>query len=807
MADPLSPLTVPPQAVADYLSGYHPAPGVADELFDTEGHIRPVWADLVATLHQLTPEQIAARFEQGNQYLRDAGVYFRQYSNDPLQERDWPLSHIPVILHESEWAGICDALAQRADLLELVMADLYGPGRLVSEGHLPADLIAGSREWLRPMVGIAPVGGHFLHLLAFEIGRSPDGSWFVLGDRTQAPSGAGFALENRMATGRIFPERVTRARIQRLAGFFGAFRDAINGLARAQGRGSGAAILTPGISNDTYWEQTYIARYLGMMLLEGEDLLVENGRAMVRTIDGPQPLGVLWRRVDGSFADPLELDGASRIGTPGMVEALRQGRLGLVNALGSGVLEMRAMLAFLPRISKILTGAPLAMPNIATWWCGGEAERAHVRDNAAQMLIGPAFSCDLPFDLGGASALGGTFRGDGRHGTIAEWLEAQAGQLVGQEAVTLSTTPVWDEGRIQPRPMTVRVFAARTAQGWRFMPGGYARIGKSGDATALAMQRGGSVADVWILSDQDVPEETLAPPPQVGEFQRQSPGILPSRAADNLFWLGRYVERGEDVIRLIRALHLRLAGTDNTADPLLTGLRTYLTELGVDPDLPVPAGLLQRIATARGCAAQVRDRFSVDGWAALGDLERTAQGMAATARPGDDTARAMSVLLRKMAGFSGLVHENMYRFAGWRFLSFGRALERADALAALLLRFADIAAPVGSFDIAVEVADSVITHQRRYRVETGRDTVVDLLALDADNPRAILFQIRRLRALAEDLPGADDHGRPGPLLTALLPLEAELRVALPDDLTAERLTAIRAGLQNLSEILTASCLR
>ncbi|MFN4172814.1 MAG: circularly permuted type 2 ATP-grasp protein [Pseudorhodobacter sp.] len=797
----------PPATPTDYFSDYRPVPGVADELFDLKGQIRPVWAAFVQNLRQLSPEQIGARFEQGNQYLRDAGVYFRQYSNDPLQERDWPLSHVPVILHEGEWSGICAALSQRADLLERVMADLYGPARLVAEGHLPADLIAASREWLRPMVGIAPAGGHYLHLLAFEIGRSPDGSWFVLGDRTQAPSGAGFALENRMATGRVFPERATRARIHRLAGFFGAFRDAINALARAQGRGSRAAILTPGMSNDTYWEQTYIARYLGMMLLEGEDLLVENGRALVRTIDGPQPLGVLWRRVDGSFADPLELDAGSHIGTPGLVEALRHGRLGLVNALGSGVLEMRAMLAFLPRISEVLTGAPLAMPNIATWWCGAEAERAHVRDHAANMLIGPAFSCDLPFDLGAEAALGGTFRGEGPHRSIADWLQAEAGQLVGQEAVTLSTTPVWDDGRIQPRPMTVRVFAARTPEGWRFMPGGYARIGRSGDATALAMQRGGSVADVWIVADNDVPEETLVPEPAQGAFQRQGDGILPSRAADNLYWLGRYVERCEDVIRLIRAWHLRLAGTDNGADPLLTGLQTYLTDLGVDPAQPVPEGLLARISAARGCAAKVRDRFSIDGWAALGDLERTAQAMAATARPGDDTARAMTVLLRKMAGFSGLVHENMYRFAGWRFLSFGRALERADALASLLLRFADIGAPVGSFDIAVEVADSVITHQRRYRVETGRDTVIDLLALDADNPRAILFQIRRLRGLAEDLPGADDHGRPGPILRALLPLEAGLGVANPADMSAERLAEIRATLLDVSDILTSTCLR
>ncbi|AOZ69423.1 hypothetical protein LPB142_08955 [Rhodobacter xanthinilyticus] len=796
----------PPQ---DLFAAYGLTPGVADELFDAQGQMRPVWRRFVERFTRLSDAEIAARFERGNQYLRDAGVFFRQYSNDPLAEREWPLSHIPVILHEREWEGICAGLAERADLLERVMADLYGPGRLVAEGHLPAELIAGSRQWLRPMVGVAPKGGHYLHFLAFEIGRSPDGSWFVLGDRTQAPSGAGFALENRMATGRIFPERFPRAHIHRLAGFFGAFRTAMTGLAQGPGgRERGTAILTPGPSNDTYFEQTYIARYLGMMLLEGEDLLVEDGQAMVRTIMGPQPLGVLWRRIDAAFADPLELDPTSQIGAPGLMEAVRQGNLAMVNALGSGVLEIRAMMAFWPRIAEVLTGKPLAIPNIATWWCGGGPERAYVEQNAARMMIGSAYAVDLPFDLGATTALGTKFRDSARE-SIADWLTQEGGQLVGQEAVTLSTTPAWVEteagGRVLPRPMTVRVFAARTPSGWQFMKGGYARIGRTGDAGALAMQRGGSVADVWVVADQPVKPETLIPPST--EFRRTTSGTLPSRAADNLYWLGRYVERTEDAIRLIRAYHLRLAATDNPADPRLKALESFLAPYGYTLDEPIPEALIGRIEIARGCAAKVRDRFSTDGWAALGDLVKTARQMSRTARPGDDCARAMSVLVRKITGFSGLVHENMYRFSGWRFLSFGRALERADALAAMLTVFADPQAPAGSLDIAVEVADSVITHQRRYRVETSRDTVIDLLALDGDNPRSILFQIQRMRALAMALPDAVTNGRLAPLSRALVPIQSALQVAEPREITSERLIALRGEIAAASDLLTTAYLR
>ena len=825
-----------PKTEPNLFADYRPPAGVGDELFDENGEMRPVWRRFVDRFARLSPAEVRSRFERADQYLRDAGVFYRQYSNDPLAERDWPLSHIPVILHEDEWAKICAGLTQRADLLEQVMADLYGPGQLVADNHLPAELIARSPHWLRPMVGVTPRGGHFLHFLAFEIGRSPDGSWFVLGDRTQAPSGAGFALENRMATGRIFPERFPRAYIHRLSGFFGEFRTAMEALASPPWETTRTGgILTPGPSNDTYYEHTYIARYLGMMLLEGEDLLVENGEAMVRTIEGPKPLGMLWRRIDAGFADPLEFDPGSQIGTPGLMEAVRAGNLSMANALGSGVLEMRAMMAFLPRISEVLTGQPLALPNIATWWCGGAAERAWVRDNAQNMLIGPADAVDLPFELEASAALGGEFRGQTSGGSIADWLERQGGRLVGQEAVTLSTTPAWSEdggnlpeearakgretvgratdaadadaaGRVVPRPMTVRIFAVRTPKGWQFMKGGYARIGRSEDATALAMQRGGSVADVWVVSDRPV-YRSVPTAPAEGDFRRAAPSILPSRAADNMYWLGRYVERTEDAVRLIRAYHLRLAATDNRKDPRLKALRDYLDLYGFDLNQTIPDALIARIANARGCAGKVRDRFSTDGWSALNDLLKTASRMTATAQPGDDCARAMSVLVRKIAGITGLVHENMYRFSGWSFLSFGRALERADSMASLLAKFTDPEAPEGSLDLAVEVGDSIITHQRRYRVETSRDTVVDLLALDADNPRALLFLIRRLRRLAEGLPGAQEHGRPSGLLRAILPLEAEIACANPSEVTSERLWQLRGDLAAISDRLSSAYLR
>lgn len=787
-------------ARVDPLAGYRPLPGVPDELMTPNGAMRPGWGPLIRLLADQTADEVTHRFARGNQYLRDAGVFFRQYGDKDSPERDWPLSHIPVVIPESQWQGLAAGLIQRADLLEQVVADLYGANRLVAGGHLPAGLIAQSPEWLRPLVGVSPPGGHFLNFVSFEIGRGPDGQWWVLGDRTQAPSGAGFALENRMATARVFSDLYAQSNVLRLAGFFRAFRDTLEGM--HGDRGARSAILTPGPLNDTYFEHAYIARYLGLMLLEGEDLVVLNGRLMVRTVAGPEPVSVLWRRLDAAWMDPLELNGASSLGVPGLVDAVRRGNLSVVNALGTGVLETRALMAFLPRICRELTGGPLAISNIATWWCGTAPERAHVLTNAADMAIGPALSTRAPFEALERGA--GWFRA-APDAPLAERLERDGALLVGQEAVTLSTTPAWVDGRLEPRPMSLRVFLARTAEGWQVMPGGYARIGRGDDPAALAMQRGGSVADVWVVSDRPVERETLVA--RTGAYHRPDPGTLPARAADNLFWLGRYVERAEGTMRLLRAWHLRLAETADPGAPLLADLTGFLSDFDIDPRQRIPEALHATLGSAIYSASKIRDRFSVDGWMALNELARTARRMSGTVTPGTDGAGAMRVLLRKLSGFSGLVHENMYRFSGWRFLTMGRALERATSMAAVLARFADEAAPDGGLDLAVEVGDSVMTHRRRFAVATTRETVVDLLALDGANPRAILYQLEELRTQIALLPGAEGGGRLSEPARAVLMLHTGLAVLPPEDVTTDALFAVGDGLAELSNLVSEQWLR
>ena len=785
------------------LAGYRALEGTPDELMGPNGQIRSAWAGLISALDGMSPADLSQRITRGEQYLRDAGVFYRRYGPQDSSERDWPLSAMPVLIDENEWATINTGLTERAELLEQVVADLYGNNTLVANGHIPASLVADNPEWLRPLVGIKPRSGHFLHFVAFDIGRGPQGQWWVLGDRTQAPSGAGFALENRIATSRIYSDIFASSNVHRLAGFFRTFRDTLLGL-RAEDE-SRVGILTPGPMNDTYYEHAYIARYLGLMLLEGEDLTVRDGRLMVRTVAGLRPISVLWRRLDAAWADPLELEENSRLGTPGLLGAVRDGTITMVNALGSGILETRAFLAFLPRVSEALMGRSLAIPNVATWWCGQEAERNYVKANAANMTIGDAFATRLLFDHDDITTPKSSIASTA-HADMEGFIDRGAGLLVAQEVITLSTTPAFKDGVLSPHPMSLRVFLARSANGWKVMPGGFARIGPAGNSSSLAMQSGGAAADVWIVSKKPVRTETMMEHPST-PFVRQQQAVLPSRAADNLFWMGRYVERAENTIRMLRAFHLRLVETGSVETLLLKQVSEYLTAIGADPSKGLPVGVVQTLSSATAAASHVRDRFSLDGWLALDDLSKTVSKMVKTATPGDDMARAMSVLLRKLSGFSGLVHENMYRSMGWRFLSIGRSLERASSLVSLLAVFTDGNAVDGSLDLAVEVADSTMTHRQRYAVSTNRSTIIDLLALDPLNPRSIIYQLNQISDHMAFLPGVEAHSQLSPLQSVILQTRTNLAVKLPETVDTETLNILSAEISQLSNLLTSGYLR
>lgn len=717
------------------LAGYRPAPGGFDEALDSGGDVRPVWRRFAEGFARLPEESLNRRTARGEQFLHDAGVFFRRHGAGGGGGRTWPFSPVPLILREGEWRRLAGGLVERAGLLEAVMADLYGEGRLVAEGLLPAGPVAANPAWLRPLVGVRPASGHWLHFVAFDVCRRPDGRWQVLRDRTDSPAGAGIALETRLATQRVFQELFQESHVHRLAGFFRAFRDAMGALDRVGGGRVGMLTAGPGGAN--YFEHAYLARYLGFLLFEGEDIAIGSGMATIRTVAGPRPLGVLWRRLRSGRADPLELDERSAAGVPGLVDAIREGALSAVNALGSGVLEDPALAPRLPKISESGGGPAAGSPE--GWW-------------AAAPEPGP-----------------------------------------------FSTAPAWTGGALRARPVTLRLFLARTADGWRAMPGGYARLG------GASAEDPGAVADIWAVSDQPVPIDTMAAHPS-DTYRRPLPGALPSRAADNLFWLGRYVERAEAAIRLLRAFHLRVAETGSRDNPLQASLRDYLRDLPLDPGENLPQGLLRTLDSALVCASRVHDRFSIDGWTALRNLNEAAEEMARMARAGDDTARIMTSLLHRLAGLSGLIHENMYRFTGWRFLILGRELERASGMASALAHFADPAAPEGALDLAMEIGDCAMTYRRRYSLGAHRNMVVDLMVFDAMNPRSVLFLLERMRNLIALLPGADAHGVMSPLARAVLRAHAAIAVETPETVDRAALDALGERLDELSDLVSGAYL-
>src|SRR5271170_8087228 len=375
------------------ISGYRPLNGVFDEMMDGDGRVRPHWQPFLTMLAALGGDEINRRFAAADRYLRDSGVFYRVYEDATGIERPWPLSHIPLIIDAGEWRQLEAGLIQRAELLEAVLADSYGPGTLTRDGRLPAALIAGNPEFLRPLVGVEPPGGAHLRFYAVDVGRGGDGRWWVLNDRAQAPSGAGYAIENRLALSRAIPDIYRTARVERVAPFFQAFQAELVSLNRQDD--ARTCLLTPGPLNETYFEHAYLARYLGLLLVEGEDLSVEDDGVFIRTVSGLRRTEVILRRVDADFSDPLELNAASRLGVAGLLQAVRDGKIVIVNSLGAGLVEARAMLAFLPALAPIVLGAELKVSNVATWWLGRADMREEMIEKLDTMVIAAAFTEQL----------------------------------------------------------------------------------------------------------------------------------------------------------------------------------------------------------------------------------------------------------------------------------------------------------------------------------------------------------------------------------------------------------------------------
>ncbi len=746
-----------------------------DEMFVALNEPRPHYAALHARLRQEGPKQWRGLFNEVDRQIRDNGVTYNVYSDNEGTSRPWLLDPLPLIIPTAEWCGIEQAVIQRARLFNHLLADLYGPQTLLTQGKLPPALILGQPAFLRPAVGITPSQSLYLHLLAVDLARSPDGRWWVISDRTQAPSGLGYALENRLIVSRLFPDLFQKLRVRRLAPFFATFRDSLTALAPKGEGPTHTVLLTPGPYNETYFEHAFLARYLGFPLVEGSDLTVRDGAVWLKTLLGLRRIQVILRRLDDDFCDPLEFRADSTLGVPGLMDAVRRGQVLVANMLGSGILETGALAGFLPGLCEALLQESLLMPNVATWWCGEPSALQDALSQIKQLVFksatphrrfGPVFGEDL--DAAACQQLAMT-------------VNEAPNEFLAQELVALSRVPVLQrqsEPTLQARSVGLRVFAVATPSGYVVMPGGLARTSSEQDVRILSNQRGGGSKDVWVCGEfASSPVSLLHRPVSVSDLVRSGAG-LSSRVVENLFWFGRYTERSDHLARYLRVALTRIA--EYTEAPLewaglaalgvrmglLTGEREEVvitTELlNSISDKTVEGGLAAQILHLSRTGFQLRERLSADNWRTLHALAYTLEQQPMVQNA---LLQAIARLDRAISLFmtlSGFALDGMTRDPGWLFLALGRRIERLQFQIQALMEAINMPEAANP-EWLLEVSDSIMTYRSRYMARPEWLAVLDLLIADESNPRGLAFQtssignyLKQIGTLLGPIQGAAD---------------------------------------------------
>lgn len=726
---------------------------------------RPHWAHMMESLREIGPEELGRRWTHAERRIRENGITYNIYS-DPLgANRPWKIDILPFLISANEWRFIEEGIIQRAQLLNLILEDLYGPQNLVAGGHFPAALLYANPAFLRPLVGVRVPAQSYLHMLAVDLARSPDGQWWVLADRTQAPSGSGYALENRTIVADVFPDLFRTSNVLRLAPFFRAQREALIKLAQCDN--PRIVLLTPGPHNETYFEHSYIARYLGFTLVEGADLTVRDRCVYLKTVDGLEKVDVILRRVDDSFCDPLELRSESLLGVPGLVDAIVAGNVKVANALGSGLIETAAVMPFLPGLSRYLLGKNLKLPSVATWWCGETYALDWVLNHLDSVVVKPAFPT-----LGREPVFGAEIP-QAEKSKFAAQLKTRPHEYVAQEQIALSTAPVWEGGHLISRSVVLRAYVLNTGNGWIAIPGGLVRVAEA-QGSVVSMQRGGHSKDAWVLWDGPVDTfSMLRPRSEPVELHRVARAV-PSSVADNVFWLGRYVERAENVARILRSMISRVQRADDSELGCLIRLHGCLesrhsklpkaktrrpTSLEFEQELislltntKRPDSLASTLAEISRVGGNVRERLSGDMNFLISQLRDSIQ-----IEPDTEFLEYPAMLtacLELLSAFSGMERENINRGSGWLFMSIGRRLERAIYLARQLR---EVTTPLAEQDwpfleCLLEVADSSVSYRTRYFTTLQPLALLDLLMADETNPRSLDFQLSHLGDLYEKLP-------------------------------------------------------
>lgn len=783
----------------NWMSGYRPPEGFYDETLNPGGQPRPLWGPISERFGCIDADSWVSRERQLQRLIADNGITYNVFGEDEAPLRPWTLDLLPLVISQTEFDHIESALAQRVHLLNLILQDVYGRQTMLQGGKMHPYLVFANPSFLRPCHGLLPANHRHIHLYAADLARAPDGNWWVLADRVESASGLGYAVENRVLMSRVLPQVMRDTGVHSLQPFIRNFCRSVESLAPQSKDSPNIALLTAGPQHDTYFEQSFLARNLGYSLVEGADLTVRNNRLFMKTIGGVQSIDVLLRRVDSRQTDPLELENESLLGVPGLLNVVRQGNVSMANALGSGFVETTAMLAFLPWFSRNYLGEDLEMPSVATWWCGQPRELEYVIDNIDSLAIKPTF-----WTAHAKTSFGPLLTQEQKLDLI-EKLRRNPERFCAQEIVSHATIPVVRDRSLEHRHFRSRVFLMSDGNGWRMMPGGLVRYASEKSDLVVSMQRGGHSKDTWVIQDHtrtddlrvDTAESALIVPP------RQT-NDLPSRVAENLFWLGRYVERTEAQARLLRVISNLLinesdealnqiigpfleqiepagtpdpATTDESAKGAILFAEAEQLTLAAALDHDNPASLVSNLEHIERAAGKVKELLSIDTWRRLRRLKHLDVRTDDQNRSvfDDGLADLIDGALDNLASFVGNLTDNMTRTHGWRFLQVGRRLERGLSIAQLFKSVFSDPANVGPTQVSalLEWADSSITYRRRYLNALRPERALDLLCFDETNPRSLAFQAAGLRELLAALPHADQSTR-HPIDTCALRLYSRL---------------------------------
>lgn len=808
-------------------------PGVEgiDEMVDGARALRPHWRALIGAIAGLGEGGLAERARRLDAAFEDEGIAAMLPGAAPgLENAAWRCDPVPLPIPAREFAALEIGLAQRASLMEAVLGDLYGRQTLLADGILPPALVFANPGFLR--LPPRPQGaGRFLDSYAADLIRGPDGAWMVLADRCNVAGGIAYARENRRLVARVMPEAGRGMQVRQLRPFFDHWQDALQRMARsvatarAAGRSSpGIALLTPGTASPHWFEHMFLSRELSCALVEAGDLTVREGAVYLKTLKGLQPVDLLLRGLDGRMIDPLELDPASLLGVPGLLDAARGGAVRISNDPGTAAMEAPAFAAWLPALALRLLDERLMVASVPTMWLGTARARAMLAEAPERWLIRPAT------DGRAASVALAGLEAPARAALLAR-IAAQGGEYAASAALAPSLAPCAGLDGLQARPVVLRLFLIHDGTAWRAMEGGFARVVEPGAALAGALPRRGLAKDVWVLSEERADIIGPAGLPMAPMPIRRTSGELPSRVADNLFWLGRYVERLEGAARLVHATLARM-GRDQPLpreEMELRILAACLAKAGLVPAEmragagsqtalaeALLAGLREggAIATLFGEVARlvelVRDRLTGDMYATITHALRHAHADAARARRStDQMAHAMASILRFAASVAGVAAENMVRGGGWLFLDLGRRIERAQAVLAAVAFALDQPPPriEAGLRLLLELCDSAITYRSRYLTVLQPGPVLDLVLADEGNPRAAAFQLEAIWHLLNSVGDGDDAAEGAGLPASVAGLLAELGVLVRQVIDApdqsEAASALPAALRGLDDGLAA----